>query len=120
MVCRCALASRYLSVLLALCFLMKLDQIVGEMIDSDYISFHTLQKHLGYFNHIFRFSKLHQSDQGILQNRFSWNFVEELFYNSSSLFSEDLFGYIPDITTTNILRFTGNLSEGNGLNSFKL
>ena len=31
----------------------------------------TLQKHLGYFNHIFRLSQLHQCDQGMLLNRFS-------------------------------------------------
>ena len=35
-----------------------------------FLSFHTLQKHLGYFNHIFRLSKLCQCDQELL-GRFS-------------------------------------------------
>ena len=30
-----------------------------------------LQKHLGYFNHIFRLSELHQCDQEMLIGRFS-------------------------------------------------
>ena len=61
----------------------------------------TLQKHLGYFNHIFRLSELHQCDQ--LRNanigRLSWKSIEEIFfgYISLSLVSEDLFGYIPGI-----------------------
>ena len=36
------------------------------------------QKHFGYFNHIFRLSQLHQCDQGMLTNRFSLKFIEEL------------------------------------------
>ena len=31
----------------------------------------SLQKHLSYFNHIFRLSQLHQCAQGMLPNRFS-------------------------------------------------
>ena len=38
-----------------------------------------LQKHLGYCNHIFRLSELHQCDQEMLLGRFSWKFIEELF-----------------------------------------
>ena len=40
--------------------------------------FVSLQKHLGYFNHIFRLSQLHQYDQEMLPNRFAWKFIEEL------------------------------------------
>ena len=60
---------------------------------------YTLQKHLGYFNHTFRLSELHQCDQEMLIGRLSWKFIEELFFSyiSLSLVSEDLFGYIPDI-----------------------
>ena len=39
----------------------------------------SLQKHLGYFNHIFRLSQLHQCDQELLPNRFSWKFSERAF-----------------------------------------
>ena len=58
-----------------------------------------LQKHLGYFNPIFRLSELHQCDQEMLLGRFSWKSIEELFFSyiSLSLVSEDLFGYTPDI-----------------------
>ena len=41
------------------------------------VQFHTV-KHLGYFNHIFMFSQLHQCDQGMLPNWFSWKFIEKL------------------------------------------
>ena len=51
-----------------------------------------LQKHLGYFDHIFR---LHQCDQELLPYRFSWKFIEA-FSSSVALpslfFSEDPFG----------------------------
>ena len=36
----------------------------------------SLQKHLGYFDQ----PQLHQCDQGMLPNRFSWRFIEELFH----------------------------------------
>ena len=45
----------------------------------------SLQKHLGYFNHIFRLSEFHQCDTEMLLNI------------SLSLVSEDLFVYIPGI-----------------------
>ena len=35
------------------------------------VSNYTLQKHLGYFNHIFRLSELHQCDQEMLIGRLS-------------------------------------------------
>ena len=45
---------------------MKQRQHLAKIYLSDFTA-----KHLGYFNHIFRLSQLHQSDQGILPNRFS-------------------------------------------------
>ena len=38
----------------------------------------SLQKHLGYFNHIFGLPQLHLCNQGMLPNRFSWKFIDEL------------------------------------------
>ena len=50
---------------------------------------YTLQKHLGYFDHILRLSQLHQCDKECYQ-----------IGKASLVFSEDLFGYIPGISTT--------------------
>ena len=76
--------------------------------DKQIFNFHpnrttcTANKHLGYFNHIFRFLRLQQCDQGTLPNRLFWKFIEELLFSLASIyfFSEDLFGYIPCISTT--------------------
>ena len=43
-------------------------------------------KHLGYFNHIFRFLRLQQCDQGMLPNRLFWKFIEELLFSLASIF----------------------------------
>ena len=63
------------------------NDVVRSRLDPACIS---LQKHLGYFNHIFRLSELHQCDQEMLLGRFSWKSIEELFF-SLSLVAEDLY-----------------------------
>ena len=49
-------------------------EFLGDRISCDTPAGHrkpTLQKHLGYFNPIFRLSELHQCDQEMLLGRFS-------------------------------------------------
>ena len=67
-----------------------------------FLNDYTLQKHLGYFNHTFKSSQLHQCDQGMLPNTFSRKFIEELLFlvALAQLLSEDRFGYNLGITTT--------------------
>ena len=59
----------------------------------DYCHFSLLlQKHLGYFNHIFRFPQLQQCDQGMLLNRFLGSSLRS-FYSISlaSLFVQNTY-----------------------------
>ena len=56
-----------------ICIEPTLQPITGEILNA-------LQKHLGYFNHTFRLSQLHQCDQGMLPNTFSRKFIEELLF----------------------------------------
>ena len=44
-------------------------------------------------------SELHQCDQGMLPSRFSWKSIEVLLLKLT-IITEDLFGYIPGISTT--------------------
>ena len=59
----------------------------------------SLQQHLGYFNHIFRLSQLHQCDQEMLPNRFLESSLRSSFLSYIVSFSEGLFGYIPGISS---------------------
>ena len=54
-----------------------------------------LAKTLGLLQPLFKLSELHQCDQGMLPSRFSWKPIEVLLQ-----LKEDLFGYIPGISTT--------------------
>ena len=57
-----------------------------------------LAKTLGLLQPLFKLSELHQCDQGMLSSRFSWKSIEVLL--QLTIISEDLFGYIPGISTT--------------------
>ena len=46
----------------------------------------------------FRLSQLHQCDQGMLLNRFFWN-SSEVFHLELTTISDDIFDYIPGIST---------------------
>ena len=54
----------------------------------------TLQKFLGYFNNIFWLSQLHQCDQRMLFVQLDASSLVKISFSS-----EDLFGYIPGIST---------------------
>ena len=60
------------------------------------------KKHLSYSYHIFELSQLHQFDQEMLPNRFSWKSFFFGYISSYSLPSEHLFGYILGISTTSM------------------
>ena len=65
--------------------LMPSSYILNRFDITASMKFITLQKFLGYFNHIFRLSQLHQCDQGLLPNETS---LKCFFFSYSALFSE--------------------------------
>ena len=53
----------------------------------------SLQKQLGYFNHNFRLSLLHQCDQGMLSNRFSW--MRSFFFSYIRTYLAAFLAFLP-------------------------
>ena len=66
-------------------------------------------KHLGHFNHIFRFLRLQQCDQGMLPNRLFWKFIEELLFSLASIFFQKT--YLATIPIKELLQ--GQMSKMN-------
>ena len=53
-------------------------------------------------NHLFKWSQMHLCVQRMLNGFLDWKLIEELFHISQSPISEDLFGYIPGLSTTSM------------------